>query len=401
MTTSTQRLVPLLLILATFVFEMSTDIYIPCLPEMTRHFGVEDSVLQMTLSSYLLGYALLGCLSGPLSDSLGRRAIFLSGAAIFLIGSLGCWFSFSVLFLIISRFIQGTGVGICVVITNAIIKDSFDEKNCSRILSTIWMIIAISPMIAPIYGAAIGAAYGWHANFTLVATCASIVAIVMTACLPETLPPEQRSVFQSKEIIKTYLILLTRLRIIGYALISALVFGGLWTWLTVAPFYIINELGIKSTDYGYYSAIGPFAFIIGTIFNQRLVGRLGVDVMLRWGLLTTIIGAFLLVMVALIFPYSIFMIYGALAIYGAGMAPVFSSAVTKALDVPPHQRGAAAALLNTIELAMASLSAFVVSLFSNTTLLPATLIMLGCIVGCCGILYRIQGRLVTSEQKAG
>jgi DHA1 family bicyclomycin/chloramphenicol resistance-like MFS transporter len=393
-----QRLIPFLLILSIFMFELSTDIYIPCLPEMTSYFGVKESITQMTLSSYMLGYALLGCLAGPLSDSFGRRSIFLGGAVTFSIGSLGCSLAFSITSLIVARFVQGIGVGICVIIANAIVKDSFDERNCSRILSRIWMTIAISPMIAPIFGAAIASAYGWNLNFILIAGMACLLTIIVMILLPETLPPQRRSVFQGWKIIKTYFALLSNLHIICYALISAFVYTGLWLWLTFAPFYIINKLGIKSTDYGYYSAILPLSFVVGTIFNQRFVGRLGVDILLKLGIFVSLGGVIFLVIVSVLFPRSVFSIYGALSFYAVGMAPIFSSAATKTLDVAPNQRGAAAALLNTLELGIASLSIFIISLINNGSFFPLALCILLFIAGCYLILCRVQKRSNTKNE---
>jgi DHA1 family bicyclomycin/chloramphenicol resistance-like MFS transporter len=378
---SLHRLTPMLLMFAVLAFEMSTDLYLPSLPEMGRFFSVPDAAVQTTLSGYLLGFALLGLIAGPLSDSIGRRPVILGSMAVFAIGSICCWFAPTMTSLIIARFAQGIGAGMAMVVQTAILKDIYDEKNFSRIHSTMGIVIALSPMIAPIIGGKIADLWGWKSCFFVIAVVASTIWVAVAISLRESLSPEQRTAqkrgFSGRLLLDTYGQLLKRREIVSFSLISAITLGGLWAWIVEAPFYMINELEIKSVDYGYYAAVGPGAYILGTILNRRCVVYYGVERMLAFGLWLMISGASLALLSAIYFPHSLLALYSSFSIYSIGLAPVFANAVTKAVGVTPSQRGSASALVNTFEMGISSLCALTVSFFSNKTLVPCTIIMLG------------------------
>ncbi|MGV8948097.1 MAG: multidrug effflux MFS transporter [Candidatus Paracaedibacter sp.] len=377
---SLHRLTPILLMFAVLAFEMSTDIYLPSLPEMAQYFNVPDAAVQTTLSAYLLGFALLGLVAGPLSDSIGRRPIILGSMTVFAAGSIGCWFAPTMIGLIIARFTQGIGAGMTMVVSTAILKDIYDEKNFSRILSTMGMVIALSPMVAPIFGGKIADVWGWKSCFFIIALVASVIWMAIVICLRESLSPEHRAThrthFSARLLLETYGQLLKRREILTFSLISAITYGGLWAWIVEAPFYMINVLEIKSVDYGYYAAVGPGAYILGTVLNRRCVAFYGIEKMLFYGLWLMIMGAALTLLTTIYWPSSLVALYIPFSIYAIGLAPVFANAVTKAVSVIPSQRGGASALLNTLEMGISAFCAFLVSFLSNGTLVPCASMML-------------------------
>ena len=122
-------ILPLVLVLMTLMAEMSTDIYIPCLPEMARYFAVDQHTVVVTISTYLLGFSISGSLAGPFSDTFGRRPLFLIGSFIFTLSSIACVLADSANWLIAIRLFQGAGAGIAYVTSNAIIKDVYNDQN--------------------------------------------------------------------------------------------------------------------------------------------------------------------------------------------------------------------------------------------------------------------------------
>jgi DHA1 family bicyclomycin/chloramphenicol resistance-like MFS transporter len=380
---------------AVLAFEMSTDLYLPSLPEMGRYFAVSDTAVQTTLSGYLLGFASLGLIAGPLSDCIGRRPVILGSLAVFALGSIACWLVPTMASLITARFVQGVGAGMSMVVSTAILKDIYDEKNFSRVHSTMGIVITLSPMIAPIIGGKIAYAWGWKSCFFIIALIASAIWMAIVICLRESLSPELRSIqkyrFSGKVLLQTYGQLLKKREIVTFALISAITYGGLWAWIVEAPFYLINELGINSVDYGYYAAVGPGAYILGTILNRRCVIFYGVERMLAVGLWLMILGAAFTLVAAIYFPTSLVSLFVPFVFYCTGLAPVFANAVTKAVSVIPSQRGGASALLTTLEMGISSLCAFTVSLLSNGTLVPCTIMMLASGI-ICAIMFASTSR---------
>jgi DHA1 family bicyclomycin/chloramphenicol resistance-like MFS transporter len=365
---------------AVLAFEMSTDLYLPSLPEIGRFFSVSDAAVQTTLSAYLLGFALLGLIAGPLSDSIGRRPVLLTSMTIFAAGSICCWMAPTMTGLILARFAQGIGAGMTMVVSTAILKDIYDERNFSRILSTIGTVIALSPMVAPIIGGKIADVWGWKSCFFLIAVVGTSIWIAMIICLRESLSQEirtpQKTPLSGRLLLDMYGQLLRRREIITFALISAVTYGGLWVWIVEGPFYLINRLGIQSVYYGYYYMVGPAAYILGTILNRKCVVYYGIERMLSLGLCLMIFGSGFALLAALYYPLSLVMLFIPFSIYEIGLALVFANATTKAVAVISSQRGGASALLHTLEMGVSSLCVLIVSLFSNGTLVPCTIMML-------------------------
>lgn len=388
---SSKTMLPIILVLMTLVAEMSTDIYIPCLPEMGQYFGVPQHTVVLTISSYLLGFSLSGSLAGPFSDSFGRRPLFLLGSLIFTLGSIGCVLGDSAHWLIIIRAIQGTGAGIAYVTSNAIIKDVYNDRMASKIFSFMGMMVTMSPMVAPIIGGIITAYWGWKATFYIILIGALFGFVIHFFRVPESLKPEHRQKTLSyRKILKTYKVLLRRPRVIGFSLISGVTYGGLWTWIAQAPFYFINVVGIDPKNYGYYSAVGPAAYIVGTIINQIWVGTLGTIRMLEYGLFATTLGSLCLFLVMYLHEVNLIGIYCTFSIYGIGMALVFANSAALAVDVEPRYRGTASSILSTAEMSFAAISCYLISLVSNNDLRPATFSMFICSLVCIYLFYTIS-----------
>ncbi|MBI1954532.1 MAG: multidrug effflux MFS transporter [Proteobacteria bacterium] len=364
-----------LLVAIHILFDSSTDLYLPSLPEMAYFFNVSDPVIQRTLSSYLWGFALAGLFGGSFSDHFGRRPIILLALTIFVIGSLICWISTSIIAFIIARFIQGLGGGAAIVVAIAIVKDCYDNAKASKIFSQIGMVVALSPMIAPIVGGEIGLYWGWRAIFLVILSASIVTLLICYKKLPESLSVHEDKKFSWKKSFSHYFQLLKNFHVVGFASISAIIYAALWCWIAEGPFFIIKELHIPPHHYGYYAAIGPIAYIMGTILNQRLVEYMGIDKVLRFGLIISNIGVFGLIFVLFYLPVTLVSLYTPLIVFAVGMALVFANATTCAVDVEDYQRGCASAILSTFEIGFAGITVFIVGLFHDGGLMPAATLM--------------------------
>lgn len=368
-------ILPTILVLATIVFEMSSDLYLPNLPEMSVFYGVMDHIIVLTISVYMLGFSLMGLVGGALSDNLGRKPIFMLGVIIFVFGSIGCHIAPTIDFLIVSRLIQGMGAGISYVISTAMIKDIFPDHLCSRLFSLMGTAIALSPTIAPIVGSKISALWGWQVNFTIILWAAILTLIVCYLGLFETLDKAKRQPVNLKRTLAAYVELFSSRHVCGYALISGMTYGSLWAWIALAPFYFIETLGITAEAYGYYATIGPISYMIGAFINQSLVTRFGISRMLTLGLIVLSTGSFCLNLISFTNTFNLWGLVFGLVLFCSGLAPVFSNAATRSLDVPPTQRGTASAVLGLIEMVLAAAYAYIASWFNDGTMRPATVMM--------------------------
>ena len=374
--------VSVLILFSIFIAEMATDFYLLSLPDMEIAFKSTEHLLQSTLTAYLLGFSLLGILSGPLSDSKGRRPIALGGMWVFVIGSGLCCFSSHIYFLLAARFIQGLGAGVICVVLTAIVKDIYDSVKSSRLMASMSMIIALSPLLAPTLGAYISQLWGWQHEFTILFTASIVCLFLSYFIVPESLSKESFSSFSLKGLRELYIDLFKQKMPVLYSCISGISYGSLWIWIITSPFYIINNLNVPLSDYEYYAAICPVFYVIGTLANKYFLGRFGLAFLLKGGLIFMGTGCCFLLFLSQLTQVKIEIIFMALAIYSLGLAPVFSNAATLAITVASKQRGTASALLTSIELICAALCTFIGSQLNDESLLAISLGMFVCSLLC-------------------
>jgi DHA1 family bicyclomycin/chloramphenicol resistance-like MFS transporter len=246
---------------------LSTDMYLPSLPDMSTYFGSSSSVTNLTLSAFFLFYAAGILFWGPLSDKYGRRKILLAGSMIYMLSSIACAFSFNIYFLIAARILQGIGAGGITSVSLAIIKDSFSGKRRETILAICQSISGLAPMLAPVIGAMILNFTNWRGVFWVLALI-SLINFVMAVLFQETLKEENRYhgtllgsvgrlfvVAKNKSFILPVLIFsLNSLPFLGYIAVSSYIY--------------VDYFGLSAQAYSYFfaanalvSMVGPFLYI--------------------------------------------------------------------------------------------------------------------------------------------
>ncbi|MDP1532068.1 MAG: MFS transporter, partial [Rubrivivax sp.] len=143
------------------------DTYLPAFDGIARAVGATPVQMQQTLSSYLLGFAVMNLFHGALSDSLGRRPVVLTGVAVFTLASVGCALSDSITSLVFFRALQGLSAGAGMVVARAIIRDMFPPVDAQRVMSQVTIYFGIAPAVAPLVGGFLFVHADWHSIFWL------------------------------------------------------------------------------------------------------------------------------------------------------------------------------------------------------------------------------------------
>ncbi len=97
------------LAMLTSLGPLSTDFYLPSLPDIARVFGTTTAGAQATLSAWLFGFAAGQVVYGPLSDRLGRKPVLLFGLGLFFLATLACTLAPTIEALVGARFVQALG----------------------------------------------------------------------------------------------------------------------------------------------------------------------------------------------------------------------------------------------------------------------------------------------------
>jgi DHA1 family bicyclomycin/chloramphenicol resistance-like MFS transporter len=362
-------IIPAILIAASSISVMTTDLYAPSLPHLPAIFDTDAKTVQQTMIFNLLGYALGQLVHGPMSERFGRRPVMIGGMGAAVIFSLACALAWSIDALIVARTFQGLAVCAEAVIALAVIRDVYDGPSGARILAVFGMSIAIVPAIAPVIGGFIHVWLGWRANFFLLTFLALVVTVLVWRFLPETTIPD-REALKPKRLVGDYVELFTHRGYMCYALSSGAALGALFVFITEGPFLFIDRLGVRTEYYGFSQATIVTAFFFGSLFANRYVRRLGVERLLQYGLVFILVGGLMLPGTLVLGWESTVPITASISVYAFALGLFFASAPMRALEEAPGGGGSAAALLGSLEMGGGALAVAVAAHFHDGTAWP-------------------------------
>ena len=261
---------------------LSTDLYLPALPEMGNYFSASEFLVGLTLTIFFFVFAVSMVLFGPLSDKYGRRPILIFGAAIFTVSSFACAVSADIYFLLAGRFFQAVGSGAVVTVATALIKDCFRGQVMRKILAITQALGVIAPMVAPLIGGILLTFTDWRGSFYLL-TFLGAINLVVAFLFCETLTERKRyhgGIFDS-------LTLLVEVGRKKYFMSSLVMFSILMTpymaYLSASSFIYVEFFNLSAQEYSYFFAVNSAASIAGPILYLKLK-----DLMTNVGLLRLI-----------------------------------------------------------------------------------------------------------------
>ncbi|MCP4922854.1 MAG: multidrug effflux MFS transporter [bacterium] len=388
---SRRPVIPLLVVILASSTIAATDLYLPSIPAMTDFFKTTEEAIQHTISYHLFGITLSCLFYGPLSDRFGRRPVMIWGMALFLFGSIACYFSDQVWVLTFWRFVQGVGAGVTGVVGAASVQDAYQGEEITRVKVMAWMgaSIALTPAFAPVLGGHIDVWFGWSANFLAIAVFALIAFFAAVWWLFETHKP--RKTLTVKRSMMGYRRIMTHGVYMGYSSLFSLLFGGLWAYITVSPIYFVDVLKVSPDVFGYFTAFVVMAYFFGAMLTKKLSQTFGVTRTLEIGIYVCVFSALaqLTASIALATP-SAWLVSCIQSFYVGGMAMVFAPSTSRALSIFKGSGGSAAAVLSTIRNGASALGAFFGAWFSDQTLLYVALLMLGVSVVSMLVLHRLR-----------
>lgn len=254
---------------------LSLDVYIPAIPDMATAFGVEVVQMNLTMSTYLIGFGLGQIFGGPISDQIGRRTIGLVGLSIYLLATLGIVFSSTLDQLMVLRGIQAIGGGLTTITVMPMIRDVYPVNEIGRRYSMVFMIMMIAPLVAPIIGVAL-MQFNWHWVFVFLACYAGLVWSSFAFVIPETREstrklPDLRGVFPQYWQVITHKVNGRRISL-RYGLTVALCGCVMMIYLTNASFVIQVYFGMP--DHVFPLLFGSVVLGVA-LFNWMSMRKLG------------------------------------------------------------------------------------------------------------------------------
>jgi MFS transporter, DHA1 family, multidrug resistance protein len=366
----------LLLAALTALGPLSIDMYLPSLPDIGSALAAPTARVQLTISSYLIGFAAGQIIYGPLSDRYGRRPVLFAALAVYAAGAGICAGTQSIDPLIVARLLQGIGGSGSIVLARAIVRDLYSGVRAARELSLMGSISAFAPIVAPMIGGLLQTEFGWRASFILMGVAAVIAFAMASQLLPETL--RQRSVepFSPVWLGKGYLSLLRHRSFLAYLAILTISYAGLFAWISGAAVVLEGIYGMSAVTFGFTFALGAAGYMAGSASAARLVQRLGLDRMMGLGVTLLAAGSFALAaIVAAGIPDGLWLIV-AMAVYLAGLGLAMPQAMAGALTPFPDRAGMAASLLGLVQQTLAAAVAAVVGAYLGRSAWPVAGVVL-------------------------
>ncbi len=339
------KLFPFFLILYEFCTNMSNDMYLPALPSIANEFTVSIRLVQFTIAAWFAGDSALQLIMGPLSDRYGRRTVLFGGGILFLLSTIGCAFASTLSLLIVFRFLQGIGVCSMMVAGYASIHDLYDDHKAIHILTWMGSAAVIAPAIGPVFGGWILLITDWHAIFISLFTLGCFALIALYFCMPESASLEKHHTsMRFKTVFTSYRKLVCNASFIFSALSFALLYSGIIGWITVSPFILIETLGMTSTSFGYVQFFIFGAYVLGTRLVKRMLERIGIEPLIKLGLIITSAAAIALIATTFFAPQNALSFTLPLVVFALGFGICAAPLNRKTLTTTSEPKGVAIAL---------------------------------------------------------
>ena len=256
---------------------IGVDLYSPSLPWIQRAMHADPALIKLTISVYLLGYAIGPLFFGLLADIHGRKKILFGGLILYIFSCIGIVAFPNIQMMLGMRLLQGFAIGAAGVTSKAMIIDTYKGEAMRKMGSMMAIIWAIGPVIAPFIGGYLQHYYGWHANFYFLMGYAVII-LFASFSLPETLT---NKIEMSKAVIlHSYKTVLLSKPFWAGVIYMGVVYSIITIFNTVGPFFIQNVLHYSPIQFGHIALVMGLAFLFGGLLNRVLVNFLKVRTLL-------------------------------------------------------------------------------------------------------------------------
>lgn len=356
---------------------LAIDMYLPALPIIATEFGVSNGKVQMTLSTYILGFAIGQILYGPISDCQGRKPVILFGTLSFTLAAAACALSTSVEILINIRLLHGLSAAAISVVINAIMRDMFTRDDFSRMMSFVILVMTVGLLLAPIIGGELLTIFNWNSIFWTISLAGLVATLLVIIFIRETLPREQRQKFQFSATISNFRVLFQNKCVFSYMLASGFSFAGMFTFLSSGPFIYINLNHISPKNFGYYFATNIVCLFILTLINSYCVAYFRAQKMFFFGLsIQFITSLWLLIVLALKLSF-IPLVIGVSLFIGC-MAMVTTNSMAVILDEFPHMAGTVSSIAGMLRFGIGAIIGGLLSFITFNSAWPMVLSIVFC-----------------------
>lgn len=378
----------------------SVDAYLPAFPNLAAELNVSPIHVQQTLTAYFVPFAVMNLFHGTISDSLGRRRTLIAALAMYTLASLGCMLSKSIDVLLMFRAMQGMSAGAGVVAVYAITRDCFEGSAAQKVVAYGALAYTIAPVLAPVLGGLLLAAFGWRSIFGLLATLGLAMLALVLRSLPETLPPHLRQAMTPRVIFANYWLVLAHRE--GQLLTGALAFSfaGGFVYIASASAFLTRHFGVSSTGFAWLFVPLVGGSMTGAFVSSRLASCLTPTDTVRWGYRFMVLAAAGNVLLSYALAPALAWSLMPLTMYAIGQSIAAPALKALLLDQLPTLTGTASALRGSAQLLLLAIVAGVIAPLASASIVDLALAMFGLFLvgGVCWWLFDTRATVLNIQR---
>jgi MFS transporter, DHA1 family, multidrug resistance protein len=332
---------------------VTTDIYLPALPALTRDLGASMSSAQLTMSALILAFGLGQLFWGPVADRVGRRPVLLTGLTLYTLASIGGMLAAQIETLIVWRALQGAAMAAAVVCARAMLRDLYEPQQGARVMSLGLSGLGVIAITGPMVGGAVAAAWGWRAALGVVVVMGAVTLCFVALRLPETLAVKNPRATALAPLLGTWWRIARHPTFVAWTLLVSFTYGGLFTILAGSSFIYIDVLDLSPAAYGLAMGSASTSYLLGTFVCRRWVARVGMARTVRRGAVFSLAGGLLIVLLALLGVHGVWAVLLPQWLFAFGHGVHQPCGQAGAVGPFPQAAGAASALAGFVLAAVA------------------------------------------------
>lgn len=377
---------------------LNIDMYLPSFPGIADDLNASASLVQLSLTACLIGLAVGQLVMGPIGDAQGRRKPILIAVSLFALSSIMCALAPNITLLVIGRFLQGFTASAGIVLSRAVVRDIFSGRELTKFYSLLMVISSVAPMAAPLAGGAILALpfANWQTIFYFLGFLGILIVLIVSAKLPETLPPEKRIPGSLGQSVRTMGSLLKDRSYNGYVLIAGFVHGGSFAYVSGTPFVYQGIYGVSPQVFSVLFGINGLAIILGSYLIGRFGGIVSEKRLLGIAVLTASAST-LILLVATIVHGPLAMIVVPIFVYMITIGMTLTSSFTLALREQGHRAGSASAVIGMLPMVIGATVSPLVGIDESSAVPMGAIMFTTSMIGLLAF-YAIPGSKSTQEQ---
>ncbi len=383
---------PVVLVFLEIITFLSTDMYLPALPQVGEDFGIDQDMVQYTQTSWFLGSMSLQLLLGPITQKSGRRNTMMVGIMLFILASFSCATSNSINIFLLSRFIQGTTVCVVIVAGYATIHELYSGARAIQIMAVMGSVTILAPALGPFLGALMITQGDWHNIFALLTICAMVGLLGVYYIMPYDTGKSRDKNSHLAESIKYYRSIFSNPRFMSFTLINCFIIVCFFTWIVQSPFIIITTYQKSEIYFGLVQLLVFGSFICGSHTAKYLISRITAQRLCDIGIIIICSSVLLFTLMSFLQLHLNLIIVGMLGVaFGAAMlSGIWNRLAIESCEQPMAHR---VAVYSTMVSFFASLGSYLVTHLNEQTFLSLALLMLAFVIIAVNIFFKVRKKI--------